>query len=251
MVRSRQVAWIDLKDPDRGPLGRPDLDMLHAFRNELFFNRGLSSYSETESGCPNIAECVSNSMQRRWSVAGGELRDWDIHADQPYLESLEESGAIKWALAHCESDSDWQSKASELASRLPCREQAILVHYADHATVKAPNWPTTLQATRQLNLKYLLIDTAIKDGRTLLDYYSQQGLTSMIADASKWGIDVAIAGSISLDSIPSLTNVGAAWIGVRGAVCSSNSRSSPISPEKLDRAVALVHASGTTTVSNR
>jgi hypothetical protein len=251
LVCSRPVAWIDLKDPDLGPLGRPSLNSLHAFRNKLSQHQGQCSSSETSSRFPTPATSASNSQQRHWSVAGGELKDWDIDADQPYLEALGDSGAIKWALAHCDADPNWQTKVNELARRLPRRDQAILVHYADHAAVNAPNWHATLQATRQLNLKYLLIDTAIKDGRTLIDYYSLPGLTDMIAGASKWGIDVAIAGSIPLDSIPSLANVGAAWIGVRGAVCSGKSRSSTISPEKLDRAVALVHASGTTTGSNR
>jgi hypothetical protein len=251
LVCSRPVDWIDLKDPDLGPLGRPELNTLHAFRNKLLLDQGQGSPSETTRDPSDLAESTSNSPQRRWSVAGGELRDWDIDADQPYLEALGDTGAIKWALAHCDADPNWQTKASDLANRLPRRDQAILVHYADHTAVNAPNWHATLQATRQLNLKYLLIDTAIKDGRTLIDYYPPQALTAMIADASKWGIDVAIAGSIPLDSIPSLADVGAAWIGVRGAVCSGKSRSSTISPEKLDRAVALVHASGTTTVSNR
>lgn len=251
LVRSRQIDWIDLKDPDQGPLGRPDLDALYAFRNNLVFDQVLGLCSETISGFSELADCTSNSRRRRWSVAGGELKDWDIDADQPYLEALGDFGAIKWALSDCDSDPSWQLTANELASRLRRRDQAILVHYADHEAVQAPNWFATLQATRQLNLKYLLIDTAIKDGRTLIDYYSPQALTTMIADASKCGIDVAIAGSIRLESIPSLIDVGAAWIGVRGAVCSQNSRSSPISPEKLDRAVAFIQASGTTTVSNR
>jgi|GEM_PF-687773 len=246
LVRSRRVDWIDLKDPDKGPLGRPALNMVRAFRDKLVFEEGRERASGITDGSCGHPENTFRSSQYRWSIAGGELKDWDIHADQAYLESLGDFGAIKWALAQYNSDTSWQSKAGELASRLPRRDQAILVHYADHPAVNAPDWNATLQATRQLNLKYLLIDTAIKDGRTLMDYYAPENLTAMIATAATWGIDVAIAGSIPLDSIPSLVSVGAAWIGVRGAVCSGKSRSSPISPEKLDRAVAFVHTSGTT-----
>lgn len=251
LVCSQRVDWIDLKDPDQGPLGRPELDLVRAFRDKIALGEGREFASGTSVGSNGHPPHTLRSLQYRWSIAGGELRDWDIHADQAYLEALGDSGAIKWALAQCDFDTSWESKAGELASRLPRREQAILVHYADYSAVHAPNWNATIQATRQLNLKYVLIDTAIKDGRTLMDYYAPQRLTAMIATAANWGIDVAIAGSIPLDSIPLLASVGAAWIGVRGAVCSGKSRSSPISPEKLDRAVAFVHASGTTKVSNR
>jgi uncharacterized protein (UPF0264 family) len=217
------VPWLDLKDPGQGALGRPPLPLVES-----------------------LAHRMGSHTQARWSVAGGELLDWNAVDGQPFLNALGSSGAIKWALAGCNQDPEWVSKVDALAQTIPDRRQVILVHYADCMLCDAPSWTATLAAAKTLRLRYVLCDTALKNGRTLLDYYAVERLQTMVCDARGEGIEVAIAGSLQMNQLALGEQIGAAWIGVRGAVCSGPGRTSPISREKLQHAVAIMQGFGTT-----
>ncbi|MFO0011725.1 MAG: (5-formylfuran-3-yl)methyl phosphate synthase [Planctomycetota bacterium] len=211
------VDWIDLKNPRNGPLGRPDFAVACEFADRM---RDLPDH--------------------RWSLAGGELRDWNPIADRGFGGLLGDRGCIKWALAGCANGDEWREKLSACLLALPGANQAILVHYADHPACAAPPWESVLQAACDAGMRYILIDTAIKDGRSLMDHLSQDLLRCHAEEARSLGLEVAIAGSLRLDQLPMAGNVGASWVGVRGAVCRHADRSSPFCREKLERAVAIV-----------
>ncbi len=247
LVLSSPVDWLDLKDPNRGALGRPDFEVVQQVAEHL---KSLQiSNSVPSLQCSDSTPCSPydcDGSPSHWSIAGGELLEWDATQHRPYLDALGHDGAIKWALAGCALQPDWPQRAAGMADQLPNRSQMILVHYADHSQCQAPSWKETLAVAINLKLRYLLIDTAFKNGINLLDHYPPVRLRSMISSAAEQGIGVAIAGSLSLEQLPIGQHVGAAWVGVRGAVCAAGQRSAPISLEKLLRAVAIVHASAKT-----
>jgi (5-formylfuran-3-yl)methyl phosphate synthase len=229
-VLDADVDWLDLKDPTRGPLGRPDVALVAQVAQHL----------------------GSTSRCRRWSVAGGELLDWDVSRDAGYLDLLGNKAAIKWALAGCASpDAGWRRRAQQLCRSLANPEQMILVHYADFASCHAPDWTETLAAAVDLHARFLLIDTAFKNGKTLLHHYSLHQLQGMVEQAAARRIGLALAGSLRLQDLASLSGMGAEWLGVRGAVCDAGSRSGPIQREKLEQAVAMLRPFGTTTLPHQ
>lgn len=211
------VDWIDLKDPRSGPLGRPDFQRAEEF-----------------------AQRMARGPDRRWSIAGGEWRDWSLKRDRPFLSLLGGTGCVKWALAGCAGEDAWRQTLPRAVAQLPAASQAILVHYADHQECDAPAWESVLEVGHRLGLRYLLIDTAIKDGRGLLDHLSVESLSCYVHQARAFGMEVAIAGALRLEQLPLGDRVGASWVGVRGAVCSQTDRVSPFCREKLQRAVALL-----------
>jgi (5-formylfuran-3-yl)methyl phosphate synthase len=97
-----------------------------------------------------------------------------------------------------------------------------------------------------MKLSQVLIDTAIKDGTTLLDHCSLETLQRRLHQASELGIGVALAGSISFAMLPQLLALQPQWLGMRGALCSGPARTSAISLEKIRFAVHEVLAFGTT-----
>jgi len=222
MAFNARVGWIDLKDPSRGPLGRPDL---------------------------NVAIQFATQMQRRpescWSIAGGELLDWKPESDSEFCRILGTTGAIKWALAGCARDTAWRLRFAECLARLPSAHQAILVHYADYHACEAPNWDTVLEVASENRLQHVLIDTAVKDGRCLFDHLSSESLQSYIKNARWMGLRVAIAGSLRLEQLPFGCQLGASWVGVRGAVCYQADRTCSFQTERLEQAIRIVRGCST------
>ncbi len=183
---------------------------------------------------------------QHWSIAGGELREWQIDSDEDFCRILGQQGAIKWALADCAADPSWQSKLAECVRALTRPHQAILVHYADHRDCNAPAWEAVLEAAGHHRMRYVLVDTAVKDGRGLFDHLCCDSLQSMITRARWMGLEVAIAGSLRLDQLPLGLRVAAAWVGVRGAVCTDADRTARFHLDNLEHAVTIIQGGRTT-----
>jgi uncharacterized protein (UPF0264 family) len=226
LLQALNVPWIDLKEPRHGPLGRPELPLVKQFANRM---------------------TSASSSKAHWSIAGGELPDWNPQADQAYLEAVclrethRTDGHIKWGLAHAERTSDWRVKLAKLVEQIPSPGQVILVHYADYARVEAPEWSMVLAIAAELKIDKILIDTAIKDGSKLTDWLEIPAIEQRIEDAKRCDFQIAIAGSIPLDQLAKLSRLEPNWIGVRGAVCRNpKDRTSTIDPGLVEKALAQV-----------
>ena len=226
LLQELKVPWIDLKEPRHGPLGRPELPLVKQFANQM------------TSDCSRVPH---------WSIAGGELPDWESQSDKPFIEALRAQGTkrtdghIKWGLAGAEQTSNWRDKLSKIVEQTRSPEQVILVHYADYRRVDAPDWNTVLSAAAEQQIDKILIDTAVKDGSKLTDWLEIHLLEQRIQDAKRQNFQIAIAGSILLDQLAKLSRLEPNWIGVRGAVCRNpKDRTSTIDPGLVAKALANV-----------
>ena len=70
-----------------------------------------------------------------------------------------------------------------------------------------------------------LLDTAVKDGRGLLDWLSPDELASLADDAHDAGLQMALAGALRAEDLPVIRATGADIAGVRSAACSDGRRS--------------------------
>ena len=64
-----------------------------------------------------------------------------------------------------------------------------------------------------------LIDTFTKDGRTLFDHLDPGAVSDFVAACRRRGLLCGLAGSLGLDHLPLLLELGPDVIGVRGAIC--------------------------------
>lgn len=211
------VRWIDVKDPSRGALGRPEIDVAKGIRRVM---------------------TDSNATDLHFSIALGELNETASDELVQYASSFDERTVFKIALANCLDQPDWQTIATTLAKGIGAPHRLILVHYADATQSVSPSWTEVLRVATELGSKYLLIDTWEKKGSRLSDFYAKDTLQFMIADANGVGIKVAIAGSLSLEDLRELSMVGAEWIGVRRAVCKGPLRSDSICETKVRNAIS-------------
>ena len=69
-----------------------------------------------------------------------------------------------------------------------------------------------------------MVDTGIKDGKSLFDFMTYDQIASFVKKGSKNGILIALAGSIRREHLPKLKNFNPDIIGLRGAACEANDR---------------------------
>ena len=209
-IQGLAFPWLDLKNPAAGSLGCPDPGVAEAFLLE--------------------AERQVDRTRCQLSIAIGELTE---RAWQPILPILASFDFAKVALAGCVQRDDWRQQVIDLAAELPERDRLILVHYADHERAAAPDWRSTLETAVLMNSQFLLIDTFDKRAGRLWDYYTPERIQELAKDASSYGIQLSIAGSLHLDELPWAKKLGAAVIGVRGAACQDGSRLLGLSHDRL------------------
>lgn len=81
----------------------------------------------------------------------------------------------------------------------------------------------------------VMIDTALKDGRALLDHLSTTELQEFIDAAHCAGLFAGLAGSLRIAHIPALLGLGADVLGFRGALCPGGRRESFLTADAIAR----------------
>ena len=82
-----------------------------------------------------------------------------------------------------------------------------------------------------------LIDTAIKDGRGLLSWLGADALAELVAEAHAAGLEIALAGELRAEDLPTVRATGADIAGVRSAACRDGRRTARARP-RAHRAAA-------------
>lgn len=79
----------------------------------------------------------------------------------------------------------------------------------------------------------VMLDTASKDGRTLLDHLDGETLARFIACAREAGLFAGLAGSLRAAQIPGLLALGPDILGFRGALCCASDRTAALEASAL------------------
>lgn len=103
----------------------------------------------------------------------------------------------------------------QLAAR-PDAPRLIVARYADAGLDDMPAW---LAAAARGGAWGVLLDTAQKDGRTLLQVASGPVLHNFARQAQNLGLVLALAGGLGEPALEALVSLGVQVMGVRGAVC--------------------------------
>lgn len=206
------VHLIDVKDPCRGSLG---------------------------AAPPHVWQEVAERVQRQvpLSLALGEL----VELDASLCTSVPgEYAYAKVGLAGC-AQIAWQRRLSEAWSGLPHGVQPVAVIYADWQRALAPPPPDVLALAADVSCRAVLIDTAIKDGTTLLTHYRCGELAALLNAARSQMVEaVVLAGSLMPADITALLPLVPDYIAVRTAACAGG-RDGPLDPDRLRGLLALLH----------
>jgi len=125
----------------------------------------------------------------------------------------------------------------------------VAAGYADWRRFGGLSPAEVVKAAGAAKCDLVMVDTAIKDGKTLFDNMSNEELREFVRSAHAEGMQVALAGSLKLVHAAQLLDIGPDLIGVRGAVCEdSSNRHTMISPVKTKEFVEFFRSSGKTGV---
>jgi uncharacterized protein (UPF0264 family) len=116
----------------------------------------------------------------------------------------------------------------------------VAAAYADAARVAhAPLAPELLPRVAQAaGVEVCLLDTAVKDGRGLLEWLSSETLTALVAEAHAAELELALAGALRAEDLPVVRDTGADIAGVRSAACGDGRRSGSLDAARVRALVA-------------
>lgn len=199
---------LDIKEPQHGSLGRAADDVISSI---LALARGMLPVS----------------------VALGELH----RSPLPYPTA--DVQYQKVGLAHI-GPAGWVAPFHELQKMI--RPSLLVpVAYADADRAEGPSPFDVLPVLEQQNIRLMLIDTFIKDGRGLLHWMPTAVLRELIRRARGQGIALALAGSLAADQIGELLPLQPAILAVRGAACRGQRRLQAIDQHRVEQLARRVH----------
>ena len=186
---------VDAKDPARGALGPVAADVLAAIDERVPVHVPLSVALGDAGSAERVNAVVSALRIRRWATAYVKLAFDALCGVSELLPLLRAAAAASARHAAC--------------------PRLIAVAYADAGRAAQ----AVLRAAQQAGAAGILLDTAAKDGRTLLDFWSESLLRDWVRAGRAAGLEVALAGSIGLRDLARVVALEPDIIGVRGAAC--------------------------------
>lgn len=186
---------IDAKDPSRGTLGPVADDVLEAIDAQVPPHLSLSVALGDVGSVEAIRAAFTALPIRRRPSVYVKLGFGGVSGEGDLLLLID--------------------AAADAAARHPGRPRLVAVACADRDS----SAPMILRAARQASAAGILLDTATKDGRTLLDFWPETRLRDWVHAGRSAGLEVALAGSLGLGELARIAALAPDIVGVRGAAC--------------------------------
>lgn len=207
---------IDVKEPQRGSLGRAD-----------------------DATLAQIVQAVAG--RRPISAVLGELHQAVGRSFPPGVAQL---AYVKCGLSGSRgNDLAWRMEMSAVVEGLgrvggECR--FVAVAYADWERAGAPTPEAVAEHVCRGSFGALLLDTWHKDGTTLLDYLDVDRIGRLVRQCRAAGVPIALAGSLGKSQIQTLLPTAPDWFAVRGAVCQGARRTAVVDAGRVRELVELL-----------
>lgn len=194
------AAIVDVKDPDRGPLGR--------------------------AAAP-VAAAIGAAVAGRaaWTLACGELADGEEAIASHVARVVQFHGDERTPLLAIKAgpaglgEIEWQRAYRRLAALLPRPVELVAVGYADWQAAACPEPGRMIRAAVQAGARAVLIDTFCKSVGGLLEVAGLEAVVGWDAAGREAGLAVALAGRLSAADLARLGPLVSATLGVRSAAC--------------------------------
>jgi uncharacterized protein (UPF0264 family) len=203
---------LDMKNPAQGALGA----MKHAEVVEVVkLINGQCLTSATIGDLPMQAELIADAIEQM-AATGVDYVKIGIFPDKNIETCLD--------------------KLAETIEKLST--PVIAVIFADNMVDT-----DLIPLLKQAGFQGVMVDTAIKDGQTLLDHWSPEQLTSFVQLAKQLGLLCGLAGALRQQDIAQLSCFNADYLGFRSALCTKRDRTTEISLDAVKQVQQVLYAS--------
>ncbi len=195
---------------------------------------------------PWIIREIANLVKKTGKEMSATIGDFDFKPGTGALAALgaAHSGAdyIKVGLF---SFSDWKKanlfirKIVKAVKDYNPGKKVVVACYADFRRIGSLNPVELPLHAEDTGVDGLMIDTAIKDGKSTFEFMGYDELSSFIERSRERGFFTAIAGGIGWSHLPAIKELSPDIIGVRTMVC-ENGRDSSIKGELVARLIKEV-----------
>ena len=194
------AAIIDVKEPDRGPLGQADAATAAAILAAVADRTAVTlACDELANGADAIRAHLDDVLARL-----------PVGAVGPVAVKAGPAGVAIGA---------WRDAFRRLADSLPAAVEPVAVAYADCGAAKAPPPEAILEAAIAAGASTVLVDTFDKRGPGLFAVVTPERIRAWIARSAAGGVALALAGRLSAAEVRAAGGLGAAICGVRTAAC--------------------------------
>lgn len=100
----------------------------------------------------------------------------------------------------------------------------VAVGYADAKKMDALDPMLIPEIAFKAHVDLAMLDTAVKDGKTLFDNLSMKKLQKFVEETRRYGLEVALAGSLRKQDLQVILNLEPDVVGLRGAACTNSDR---------------------------
>lgn len=115
----------------------------------------------------------------------------------------------------------------------------VIAAYADFARMGTISPLAISSLVADAGADIAMIDTGIKDGKSLFEFMDEKALTRFTAQNRKLGLQTALAGSLKFEDLDALKRIDPEIIGVRGMVCGGD-RSMAVRVELVEKAMMML-----------
>ncbi len=211
------VDIVDVKNPAEGSLGAPAPGVIGRVRDAV-------------------------PAERPVSVAIGDMPNLPGTAALAALGAARSGAAyVKVGLWGTSTEDDAVALLRAVAEAVDGASAVIAAGYADAERVPSRPLPpaSLVAAARRAGVGGCLLDTAVKDGRGLLEWLGPEALAALVAAGHEAGLEVALAGALRAEDLAAVRATGADIAGVRSAACRDGERTAPIDAGRIAALRAL------------
>jgi len=101
-------------------------------------------------------------------------------------------------------------------------KKVVSAFYSDYKRINSISPFEITAIGEEVDIDVAMVDTGIKDGKTTLEFLSEEELKTFVSESKALGFETALAGSLKFDDIPAIKRIKPDIIGVRGMVCGGN-----------------------------
>lgn len=199
---------IDLKDPHAGALGALSLESIIEITQIVNQQKPVSA---TIGDLPMQAELIVAAVEKLMAVRVDFIKIgfFDENAYQDCLNALKPlilAGAKLIAVLFAE-----KNYSAEIINNI-----------------------------KQAGFMGLMLDTAEKNGRTLLDYYTVDQRLDFCQKVLNQPLTLGLAGSLNINHVEAIKALEPNYIGFRGGVCDGHNRTSSLNAKKIKAVCKLL-----------